>query len=572
MSSDTNSPSFANMRQEQLPIPKHQLHGWTHFVGLYAAEHVAATEFVIGATFVGLGASTMDILVGLLIGNVLAILSWTLITAPIAVDTRLSLFTYLHKMGGDTMTNLYNWANVLIFTVISAAMLTVSSSAVRHLFNIPAQLDWYPNSLWFVVVVIAVGVVVVLVAMFGFSTLTDFSGVCAPWLFVMFTSGALVMLPSLAQSVLGRTNLTGLGDFLQIGNHTIWTGVNSNGKPGIDLLEVIGFAWAANTIVHFGLIDMAILRYAKRKSYGLCTSSGMLFGHYVAWISAGIMGAGAAVILKKTIAELDPGDVAFQALGASGYVIVIVAGWTTANANLYRAGLAAQAVFIKRLSRTQATLAVGVVTVVVACFPFVFSQMLPLLTYAGLIVVPVGAIVFAEHVIFPRIGLTRYWVTYRKLNHSTPAVVSWLAGLVFGFGLNALNVIYFYYLFIPTWIFTIILYTLLARKYGAAEKYPEEEEAERKKDAAIEEYQAQQALSEGEPVEDHSMVSKVLRGISLAALVITLVLAARVMFWSPDGSVYEANRDIFYRYGFVCTIVYFVFAYWALRRRLALNK
>jgi purine-cytosine permease-like protein len=572
MISDTNTSSFAGMRQEQLPIPKHKLHGWTHFVALYAAEHVAATEFVIGATFVALGASTMDILVGLMIGNVLAILSWTLITAPIAVDTRLSLYTYLHKMGGDTMTNLYNWANVLIFTVISAAMLTVSSSAVRHLFNIPAQLDWYPNSVWFVVVVIAVGVVVVLVAMFGFSTLTDFSGVCAPWLFVMFTSGALVMLPSLAQSVLGRTNLTGWGDFLQIGNHTIWTGVNSNGKPGIDLLEVIGFAWAANTIVHFGLIDMAILRYAKRKTYGLCTSSGMLFGHYVAWISAGIMGAGAAVILKKTISELDPGDVAFQALGASGYVIVIVAGWTTANANLYRAGLAAQAVFIKRLSRTQATLAVGVVTVVVACFPFVFSQMLPLLTYAGLIVVPVGAIVFSEHVIFPRIGLTRYWVTYRKLNHNTPAVVSWVAGLVFGFGLNALNVIYFYYLFIPTWIFTIILYTLLARKSGAAEKYPQEEEAERKKNAAIEEYQARQALSEGEPVEDHSVLSKVLRGISLIALVITLVLAARVMFWSPDGSVYEANRDIFYRYGFVCTIVYFVFAYWALRRRLALNK
>lgn len=76
------------------------------------------------------------------------------------------------------------------------------------------------------------GVVVVLVAMFGFSTLTDFAGVCAPWLFVMFTSGAMVMLPSLAQSVLGRATLTGWGDFLQIGNHTIWTGVNSNGKPG----------------------------------------------------------------------------------------------------------------------------------------------------------------------------------------------------------------------------------------------------------------------------------------------------------------------------------------------------
>jgi hypothetical protein len=55
MSSDTNTPSFANMRQEQLPIPKHKLHGWPHFVGLHAAEHVAATEFVIGATFVASG-------------------------------------------------------------------------------------------------------------------------------------------------------------------------------------------------------------------------------------------------------------------------------------------------------------------------------------------------------------------------------------------------------------------------------------------------------------------------------------------------------------------------------------
>ena len=35
--------------------------------------------------------------------------------------------------------------------------------------------------------------------------------------------------------------------------------------------------------------------------------------------------------------------------------------------------------------------------------------MLPLLTYAGLVLVPIGGIVFAEHQIFPRIGFTRYW-------------------------------------------------------------------------------------------------------------------------------------------------------------------
>ena len=72
---------IASLDGEQLPVAKHKLHNWKHFAGLYAGEHVAATEFVIGATFVALGAKTVDILLGLLIGNLLAVLSWTLITS-----------------------------------------------------------------------------------------------------------------------------------------------------------------------------------------------------------------------------------------------------------------------------------------------------------------------------------------------------------------------------------------------------------------------------------------------------------------------------------------------------------
>ncbi|NHN79527.1 hypothetical protein HA520_19975 [Azotobacter chroococcum] len=571
MKAETHNQNFAGMSEEQLPIPKHKLHSWTHFMGLYAGEHVAATEFVIGATFVALGAQIMDILLGLLIGNILAILSWTLITTPIAVETRLSLYTYLHKIAGGNMTKLYNWANIIIFIVISAAMITVSSTAVRFLFDIPAQLNWYPTDPWFVMVVLGVGVIVVLVAMYGFNAVSDFSGICAPWLFVMFPCGALVLMPALAESVLGYTTLGGWSDFIQIGSQSVWTGVNAQGEPGIGLLEVIGFAWAANTITHFGLIDMALLRYSKKKSYGLCTSSGMLFGHYIAWIAAGIMGAGTAVLLKTSITSLDPGDVAFHALGLSGFVIVIVAGWTTANANLYRAGLAAQAIFHNH-SLKQTTLVVGIVTVIVACFPFVFSKMLPLLTYAGLLVVPVGAIVFAEHFIFPRIGLTRYWVTYRKLTHSTPAVASWGAGLVFGFGLNALDIISFYYLFVPTWIFTIIVYTLMAKRYGAAEQYPEEEAELLAFEKKVEAFQAEQAKAYKMPVKDNTTFSKWLHIVARASLTITLLLAGNTMFFSPDMATYEENRGTFYNVGFACTVIYFAAAYWAMRRRKALTE
>jgi purine-cytosine permease-like protein len=538
---------------------------------LYAAEHVAATEFVIGATFVALGAKTMDIILGLLIGNVLAVLSWTLITSPIAVETRLSLYTYLNKIAGDSMSKLYNWANILIFTVISAAMVTVSSTAVRFAFGIPAQLDWYPTNLWFVLIVLLVGIFVVFVALYGFKAVSDFSGICAPWLFTMFASGAIVLMPALSLDVLGFTLPGSWADFVDIGNQSIWTGVNSEDKPGIGLVEVIGFGWAANTITHFGLIDMALLRFAKKKYYGLATSTGMLFGHYIAWIAAGIMGAGTAVILGESIVQLDPGDVAYYALGWSGFVIVIVAGWTTAITNLYRAGLAAQAIYTNHSLR-KTTMIVGVAMIIIACFPFVFSQILPLLTYAGLLVVPVGAIVFTEHQIFPKIGYTRYWSKFQEYKNSSSAVLSWIIGLIFGFGLNALDVMSFYYLFIPTWFFTILVYTFLASKYGANKKYPEDEKKEDAYNKAIVKYHKKLEAEEPETVQDVSIYTKALKLVSYGALGLTLFLAIKTLVASPDEAAYISNRAVFYQIGFACTLIYFIGAYWAMQRRKSLNN
>ena len=122
--------------------------------------------------------------------------------------------------------------------------------------------------------------------------------------------------------------------------------------------------------------------------------------------------------------------------------------------------------------------------------------MLPMLTYAGLLVVPVGAIVFTEHFIFPRIGLTRYWAYYKNLLTSKPAIIAWVGGLVLGFGLNALHVMSFYYLFIPAWFFTAIIYTLMARASGAREDFTKEIKEEEQLQRDIKEYQEEKALTE----------------------------------------------------------------------------
>ena len=40
--------------------------------------------------------------------------------------------------------------------------------------------------------------------------------------------------------------------------------------------------------------------------------------------------------------EINPGLMAYEALGAAGALAVLIAGWTTANPTLYRSGLALQ--------------------------------------------------------------------------------------------------------------------------------------------------------------------------------------------------------------------------------------
>ena len=44
MNKATDFQQFENIHEEQLPVPKHKLHNWTHFAGLYAAEHFECSK------------------------------------------------------------------------------------------------------------------------------------------------------------------------------------------------------------------------------------------------------------------------------------------------------------------------------------------------------------------------------------------------------------------------------------------------------------------------------------------------------------------------------------------------
>ncbi len=448
---------------EREPVSADRMESGKHFAALFAGEHVAGTEFVIGAAFVAWGASAADVLIGLLIGNALAVLSWTFVCAPIAVRTRLTLYWYLRKIAGPGVTAVYNVLNALLFCILSGTMITVSASAIRIPFGIAPQTKWYPEDMRFVLIVLVVGAVVVGVAILGFKRLAQFSEVCVPWLFVMFVAGAAGMLPVLANASPGMEGIGGLADLWRIAQEQIWI---HDPESGLGVWHIAAFAWICNLAFHIGLSDMAVLRYAPRASYGLFSACGMYLGHYLAWICAGVMGASAALILQQPLVELDAGAVAFQALGLSGILAVIIAGWATSNPTLYRAGLALQAV-TPGWPRWLVTLLAGIATTAVACFPFVFTKLLSFVALFGILLSPVGAIVFVEHWLFPRMGFQQYWFSMTGKSISWPALLAWLISVGLALALWWFETLHEFFIAIPLWFVSAALYTAFAAVAGA---------------------------------------------------------------------------------------------------------
>ena len=431
------------------PVAPDKLQSFWRFAGLYAGEHVAATEFVIGAFFVLHGVTAVDLIAGLLFGNLLAVLSWTLVCAPIATQTRLTLYWYLRRIAGPGLTLLYNVANAILYCILAGAMIAVSATAVGVVVGVPSP-DLgatLPPSAGYVVICLALGAAFTTLAILGFDTLSRFSSVCSPWLFTVFFAGAVAVLPGLGV----ERDLSNLWEVLTT---RVWNGVPTPGQEPYGFWHITFFAWFCNLAMHIGLSDMALMRYAKRWTHGVASAVGVYFGHFLAWLCSGVM---VAAIGR----DMDPGRMAFEAMGFAGALGVLLAGWTTANPTLYRAGLALQAV-TGNWQRWKVTLAAGVVTTILACFPIFFLKLLDYVAIYGLVLMPMGAVVFAEHWILPRLGIEQYRAEKSGWLVNWPALIVWVGTLAF----CALLPIHLFYRWLPGYLLALVAYPALARLSG----------------------------------------------------------------------------------------------------------
>ena len=209
--------------------------------------------------------------------------------------------------------------------------------------------------------------------------------------------------------------------------------------------------------MHLGLGDTSIYRYAKKWTYGFASALGAFIGHYMAWIASCILCAAA-------LGSISPGTIAYGAIGWAGLITVIVAGWTTANPTMYRAGLALQPV-LKKQKRWVLTAIIGSFTTLMACFPGVVTQLLSFLAFYALVVGPVGAIVWTDVWLLPKMGMKSNFAQFSKKSVNWAVVGAW----VLSFGICQLWYIFYgiegmhFFLAFPAWIIAVILYLLFSK-------------------------------------------------------------------------------------------------------------
>jgi purine-cytosine permease-like protein len=449
---------------EREPVPPKAWLGFKEFIGMYAGEHCAGTELMIGPLFVAAGVSAFDLIMGLLVGNALAVMSWMFMCAPIATRARLTLYYQLEKICGRKLVTLYNLANGVMFCFLAGAMITVSATAVGVWvkFKMPGLTDMYPNSVGWVLASLAVGALIAVIAAYGYKMVADFANIAAPWMVLVFLVFGFVGLKEFIDTT--GVHIASVGDLWSLAKTHIWKGGEPlPGQVKFTFWHVAFFAWFCNMAMHVGMSDLSVFRFAKKSWYGAASASGMYVGHFMAWISASILYA-YQLHLNPENTDVLPGPLASRAAGLTGLLCVIIAGWTTANPTIYRAGLAFQAIMPK-VSRFKVTLVVGLVATIAGMFPAIAMKLLNFVAFYGLVLMPMGAVIFVDFWLIRKFGLESSYAEKSKTAFNWAAALAWFVTLGLAWVLVKYAHIQIFFVSLPGWFLAAGIYIIVSKIY-----------------------------------------------------------------------------------------------------------
>jgi amino acid transporter len=222
---------------------------------------------MIGPLFVAAGVSAFDLVAGLLVGNLLAVASWTFLTVPVATGA-LTLFQ-LERICCRRLVTLYNLANGVMFCFLAGAMVTVNATAAGVPFDLrmPGLNDVYPNGPGWIVACVVMGGMITFVAAYGYRFVARVANIAAPWMTLVFVAFGLVGLQQL-----GIDSTEGLWSRLEA---VVWTGALLPGQVKFTFWRAF-FAW----FWHGGAWHGGPLVSATPRSRMAWCRPRMFLGHY----------------------------------------------------------------------------------------------------------------------------------------------------------------------------------------------------------------------------------------------------------------------------------------------------
>jgi len=430
--SEEHIEDLAGGEFEREPVPKSKWKGWGSFLGMYAGEHAAGTEFMIGPLFLTAGVSAFDLLFGLLVGNLLAVLSWRFLTAEIAVKNRLTLYFQLEKISGSTLVKFYNVANGVLFCFLAGSMITVSATAIGVPLNMemPTLTDTLPNGPTYIIIVLIVGAVIALIASRGYDTVSKAANWMSPVIVLAFLACGIVALGQL-----------GVGSFQEFWD--IW-GEGSEPFPGqikYTFWHVAIWSWFANAAMHIGMSDLSVFRFAKKASSGWTTAAGMYVGHYMAWIAAALL---YAVYLQTPEAQtmlaggeappVAPGPLAFQTL-------------------------------MPKVSTFWVTILAGTIATIAGLFPAFAMKLLGFVAFYGFVLAPFGAVIVFEHFFHKSAGIQKNYAEIAGIKFNPAVLCAWAASFGLFYFLSWQFDIFLSFVTLPAWLLCGVLFLVFSRQW-----------------------------------------------------------------------------------------------------------
>lgn len=211
------------------------------------------------------------------------------------------------------------------------------------------------------------------------------------------------------------------------------------------------------------MADLSVLRFAKKSWYAVASAGGMYVGHFMAWLSASLL---YALQLHRDPGNTDvlPGPLAYDAAGIAGVLCVIIAGWTTANPTIYRAGLAFQAI-VPKSSRFTVTLVTGLVATIAGMFPAIAMKLLGFVALYGMILMPMGAVIFVDFWLIKKFGLNSNYAALSRKHFNWAAGLTWFLTLSICLLLVQFAGVQIYFVSLPGWFVAALLYVVLSKLY-----------------------------------------------------------------------------------------------------------